>query len=306
MQPSPDAAEAAIAALKPPKRLCPLMRDRPASICRRNYRPSGCHDGILKRAGVAEWWRFRPARTTRCCAIGLQVNRRSTIVAPFNVAAAAALTMSTCRRRAADTIVNNGLHHPAQFRRRRHRSAVCVGVMVQIGVTRLLDFHRPSEHMIAGKSYPMEAHFVHRARFRRARRGRRADVDRQGRTPPLPRWSSTMPAKQGPAVKADAGFDPNAMLPSKLGYYRYPRSLTTPPCAETVEWLLLTDADHGGGGRRCGVRKTLSAECAAGAAGQQAVCADVVVEAIARLRNLHNTQRGSDVRCCCPGNRCYR
>ena len=52
---------------------------------------------------------------------------------------------------------------------------------------------------------------------------------------------STMPAKEGPAVKADARINPNALLPAKRGYYRYSGSLTTPPCAETVEWLLLTD-----------------------------------------------------------------
>jgi len=51
----------------------------------------------------------------------------------------------------------------------------------------------------------------------------------------------TMPDKEGPAVKADAGIDPNGLLPARRGYYRYEGSLTTPPCSETVDWLLLTD-----------------------------------------------------------------
>ena len=50
-----------------------------------------------------------------------------------------------------------------------------------------------------------------------------------------------MPSREGPPVKADIGLNPNDMLPKKLGYYRYSGSLTTPPCAETVEWLLLTN-----------------------------------------------------------------
>lgn len=41
--------------------------------------------------------------------------------------------------------------------------------------------------------------------------------------------------------KAEAGIDPNALLPAKRNYYSYAGSLTTPPCAETVAWMLLAE-----------------------------------------------------------------
>jgi carbonic anhydrase len=86
----------------------------------------------------------------------------------------------------------------------------------------------------------MEAHFVHRADS-----GALAVVGVLMSTgkpnAAFAKVVATMPAKEGPPVKADPSFNPNDMLPRKLTYYRYPGSLTTPPCAETVEWLLLTN-----------------------------------------------------------------
>jgi carbonic anhydrase len=101
-------------------------------------------------------------------------------------------------------------------------------------------FHRPSEHLIGGKDFPMEAHFVHRnAAGNLAVVGVLMEAGR--RNPAFVRVTATMPDKEGPAIKADPAFNPRKLLPGKLGYYRYPGSLTTPPCSETVEWLVLAN-----------------------------------------------------------------
>ncbi len=101
-------------------------------------------------------------------------------------------------------------------------------------------FHRPSEHLIDGKRFPMEAHFVHQHTS-----GALAVVGvlmtTGGANPAFNKVVTTMPDKEGPAVKADPAIDPNGLLPGDLAYYRYAGSLTTPPCAETVEWLLLAE-----------------------------------------------------------------
>ena len=101
-------------------------------------------------------------------------------------------------------------------------------------------FHRPSEHLIGGKSFPMEAHFVHANT-----KGSLAVIGvliSTGRPNPVfNKIVSTMPEKEGPAVKADPAINPNGLLPGTRNYYRYSGSLTTPPCSETVDWLLLTD-----------------------------------------------------------------
>ena len=135
----------------------------------------------------------------------------------------------------ADTIVNNGHTIQLNF---AEGSTLLVGkdkyTLLQV------HFHRPSEHLIDGKNFPMEAHFVHRnAAGNLAVVGVLMTAGKPNAA--FAKVVATMPAKEGPAVKADAGFNPNAMLPAKRSYYRYSGSLTKPPCAEVVNWLLLTD-----------------------------------------------------------------
>ncbi|TIY01178.1 MAG: carbonate dehydratase, partial [Mesorhizobium sp.] len=98
-------------------------------------------------------------------------------------------------------------------------------------------FHAPSEHHVAGRSFPMEAHFVHKD----------ADSDTVGvlgvfLTPGATNASfaslaAAFPATSGEETAVDE-VDPNEFLPASLAYWTYEGSLTTPPCTENVEWMV--------------------------------------------------------------------
>jgi carbonic anhydrase len=102
-------------------------------------------------------------------------------------------------------------------------------------------FHHPSEHMIAGKPFAMEAHFVHQNGA-----GNLAVLGvmmKEGSSNAVfKKIAETMPKQAGPPVKADKTIDPHALIPSERGYYTYEGSLTTPPCSQTVTWLLLRES----------------------------------------------------------------
>ena len=134
----------------------------------------------------------------------------------------------------ADTIINNGHTIQVNF---GGASTLTLGndhyKLLQF------HFHRPSEHTVGGVNFSMEVHFVHQhVSGGLAVIGVLLTTGEANSV--FNRVVATMPAKPGAAVTADVGIDPNGLLPTDRTYYRYPGSLTTPPCAETVEWLLLT------------------------------------------------------------------
>lgn len=134
-----------------------------------------------------------------------------------------------------ETIVNNG--HSIQL-------GVGAGSTLTVASEKYnlveFHFHRPSEHRIDGKTFPMEIHFVHANAA--GTLGVIGVLMAAGKPNAVfNKIVATMPRKPGPPVPADAAIDPNVLLPAGRGYYRYAGSLTTPPCQEIVAWMLLTD-----------------------------------------------------------------
>jgi carbonic anhydrase len=202
--------------------LCPLCSNRGLAA-------KGAHWSYEGAGSPAKWGKLDPAN--KVCAVGAQQS-------PIDIETTVKAQLSALKiawAKSADTIINNG--HTIQLN-------FAAGSSLTLGDVKYtllqLHFHRPSEHQIGGKNFPMEAHFVHRAE-----NGALAVVGVLMETGmpngAFSRIVATMPAREGLTVKADAAIDVSTLLPGGLGYYRYPGSLTTPPCSETVEWLLLTD-----------------------------------------------------------------
>ncbi|WP_229696081.1 carbonic anhydrase [Paenibacillus albidus] len=100
-------------------------------------------------------------------------------------------------------------------------------------------FHLPSEHQIDGNNAEMELHFVHKSEDGKiAVLG--ALITAGAENTELNKLWSVLPAEESEQeVELDGMFDLNQLLPADMDSFRYQGSLTTPPCTEGVQWVVL-------------------------------------------------------------------
>jgi carbonic anhydrase len=103
-------------------------------------------------------------------------------------------------------------------------------------------FHTPSEHTVDGKNMPMEMHLVHQADD-----GSLAVVSvlfEEGKVANenFAKIIANLPNQKGESKHiTDTTLELKVHLPKDNYAYHYVGSLTTPPCSENVQWLVLRD-----------------------------------------------------------------
>jgi carbonic anhydrase len=133
-----------------------------------------------------------------------------------------------------DELINNG--HTIQVTPEPGSALNYGGKIYQL---KQFHFHTPSEHTIDGKHAPMEVHFVHQADdqglavvgvlVKEGRHNANAD-----------QLIKYLPNAVGEKKTHDSvQIDISLQVPKDVWAYHYIGSLTTPPCTENVQWLVL-------------------------------------------------------------------
>jgi len=99
-------------------------------------------------------------------------------------------------------------------------------------------FHTPSEEALNGKHTAMVGHFVHKNAA--GELGVIGILIQPGKTnAALAPVFEHLPRKGEKITVDDLKLDLAAMLPTDKGYYSFIGSLTTPPCSEGVNWMVM-------------------------------------------------------------------
>lgn len=131
-------------------------------------------------------------------------------------------------------IFNNG--HTIEVETEGSNSLILDGIVYEL---KQFHFHTPSEHRVGSGGYDMELHLVHAsadgsnaviAVF--LKRGRNS-----GALAPI---FAQLPNELNVHVPLNAPFNPKRFLPKSRKHYHYRGSLTTPPCTEGVQWIVMS------------------------------------------------------------------
>lgn len=103
-------------------------------------------------------------------------------------------------------------------------------------------FHTPSEHTLDGKNQPMEMHMVHQSEDGSLAVLGVFFIEGKVPNPNFEKIISNFPDARGESNHVvDSTFELGVYMPSDNFAYHYTGSLTTPPCSEDVQWLVLRE-----------------------------------------------------------------
>jgi carbonic anhydrase len=181
------------------------------------------------KTGAEHWGELQP--DFKVCQLGLEQTPIDLVNGMKGDAAAVALDYKPLPLR----IVNNG--HTIQVNADAGSSCVIGGTKYDL---LQFHFHHPSEHLLSGKPFDLECHFVHKSSA-----GDLAVVGvfvKPGaKNVALQGIFDAMPKTEGPELRASGSINPDALLPKSSSFFRYMGSLTTPPCSEGLIWTVFKD-----------------------------------------------------------------
>ncbi len=119
---------------------------------------------------------------------------------------------------------------------------VAPGNHIEVGGKRFelvqFHFHRPSEERIDGRQFELSVHLVHKDD-----QGRLAVVAvLMDKGPPqavVQKVWNNLPLEKNEEMAARVPLDVSEILPTDRRYFTYMGSLTTPPCSEGVQWIVM-------------------------------------------------------------------
>lgn len=113
-------------------------------------------------------------------------------------------------------------------------------------ILRQFHFHSPSEHTVNGVRFPLELHMVHHHAESNEYVVISNLIARGKPSQALSFLEDYLPLQPNESREINKEYDFTFEYVSNQGrsYYMYDGSLTTPPCHETVHWLILSEPRH--------------------------------------------------------------
>ena len=185
------------------------------------------HWGYIGEEGAENWSKLSPEFSS--CELGIAqspINIESPIEAKLN-------ELEFDYQNSPLRIINNG--HTIQV---NYQSGSVLKLDGESYELVQFHFHHPSEHKVNDQNFPMELHLVHQNK-----KGSLAVVGvflKQGEAnKALEAIWKVLPDKQGKEQRIpNVEINASELLPTDQEFYRYYGSLTTPPCSETVNWIV--------------------------------------------------------------------